>query len=134
MLSQATARVRAAGWTNVCLVEHDIATYTFPPEVHGVLSTFALTMVPEYEGIIARGAGALRPSGRFAVLDFQEPMRWPRWLVRFGAWVNQPFGVSLELAARHPWEAIRRELREVVYQEFYAGALYLCAGERASAA
>jgi ubiquinone/menaquinone biosynthesis C-methylase UbiE len=130
MLDQAEARIHAAGWTNVQLVEHDMAKYAIPSEVDGVLSTFALTLVPEYQAVVARGGAALRRGGRLVVLDFKEPAHWPAWLVRFGAWANRPFGVSLELAARHPCESIRRELNEVVYQEFYAGAVYVCAGER----
>lgn len=132
MLDQAGARVRAAGWRNVQLVQADMAEYGFEAGVAGILSTFAITLVPEYDAVIRRGAAALRVAGRFAVLDLKRPRRWPEWLVRFGAWVNSPYGVSLELATRHPWESIRRYLREVEYREFYFGALFLSVGERAA--
>lgn len=89
MLEQAGARVRAAGWRNVHLVEADLATYRFESGVAGILSTLAITLVPEYDAVIRRGAAALCTRGRFAVLDFKRPDRWPEWLVRLGAWVNR---------------------------------------------
>jgi hypothetical protein len=46
-----------------------------------------------------------------------------------GAWLNSPYGVSLDLADRHPWESVRRYFQEVEYHEFYFGALYLSVGE-----
>lgn len=47
MLDQAGQRIVRQGWSNVMLVQCDAATYEFPPEVQGVLSTFALTLVPD---------------------------------------------------------------------------------------
>ena len=130
MLDQARKRVEAAGWRNVELVQADIAQYSFPTGVAGILSTLAITLVPEYGNVICRGAEALRPEGRLAVFDFKEPDNWPRWLVRFAAWLNKPYGVSLELADRHPWESINEYLHEVIFREFYFGALYLSVGEK----
>ena len=51
-------------------------------------------------------------------------------MVRFGAWFLRPFGVSPDYAKRTPWVSVRRHLDEVLYQEFYAGAIYLCVGQR----
>jgi demethylmenaquinone methyltransferase/2-methoxy-6-polyprenyl-1,4-benzoquinol methylase len=129
MLAVARERVRKAGWTNVELVQADLAEWPFPAGVGGVYSTLALTLVPEYDAVIARAARALRPEGRLAVFDMREPAGWPAWLVRFAAWLNSPFGVSVALADRHPWESIRRHLTQTAYQEYYFGVLYLCAGE-----
>lgn len=130
MLDQARARVLAAGWTNVELVRADLAEYAPPDGIAGAVSTFAITLVPEYDELIARCSAALRPGGRLAIFDFKEPPRWPRWLVRLGAWLNRPFGVTLDLASRHPWESLRRHLVEVDHRELYFGALYLAVGER----
>lgn len=130
MLARARERVRAAEWTNVELVQADLATYDPPDGIAGALSTFAITLVPEYDAVIARTAAALRPGGRLAIFDFKEPERWPRWLVRFAAWSNRPFGVTLDLADRHPWESLRRHLGEIDHRELYFGALYLSVGEQ----
>ena len=56
MLVKARERVDAREWHNVELVRSDAASYPFPDGLDGILSTFALTLVPEYEEIIARGA------------------------------------------------------------------------------
>ncbi len=124
MLDQARNRVRAAGWQNVDLVQADLAQYTFPSQVAGILSTIAITMVPEYDEVIRRGADALRDGGRMAIFDLKKPEHWPDWLFRFTAWLNKPYGVSMELADRHPWRSIRQYLGEVLFQEYYFGYLY----------
>ena len=54
MLAQARERVERAGWDNVEIVHSDAAEYDFPVGVNGILSTFALTLVPEYDQVIAR--------------------------------------------------------------------------------
>ena len=81
-------------------------------------------------GLGIDASDALRAGGRLAVLDMKEPESWPSWLVRFAAWLNKPFGVSLQIADRHPWEAVREYLTEVEFREYYFGVLYLCVGEK----
>lgn len=128
MVEQARQRVHAAGWQNVKLVVADAASYAFPNGVNAVLSTFAVTLAPTYDDILRRAAAALAPGGRLAVLDLKLPERWPTWLVRFAAWLNRPYGVTLELGERHPWESVRRYTEERAFREFYFGALYLSVG------
>ena len=133
MLREARHRVVSAGWTHVELVESDAAEYVFPANVGGVLSTFAMTMIDDYDGVIRRAAEALRPGGRLVILEMKRPEAWPEWLIRIGAWLNRPFGVSRDYAERTPWESMSRHLSEIRYEEFYAGALYLCVGQRPAA-
>jgi len=130
MLDVAAARNAREGWANVELVQADIAAWDMPQDVAGVYSTLALTLVPEYDRVIENASGALRAGGRLAVLDMKEPDSWPSWLVRFAAWLNKPFGVSLEIADRHPCDAVRKYLTEVEFREYYFGALYLSVGEK----
>ncbi len=132
MLDRARQRVAQHRWENVELIQLDVAQYPFPQEVATIVSTYAITLLPEYDDVIRRGPRALRPGGRLAVLDFKKPEHWPEWLIRFGAWAFSPYGVSLDLAVRHPWESIDRYLKRVAYREFYLGGLYLCVGESAS--
>jgi ubiquinone/menaquinone biosynthesis C-methylase UbiE len=129
MLVHACERVRRAGWSNVRLTQGDVAEYDFPPALDGIVSTFALTLVPEFDDVVRRGAQALAPGGRFVVVDLKRPARAPSWLVRLGVLVNRPFGVSLDLAERHPWESIGRHLDGVTVKELYRGFAYLCVGE-----
>jgi ubiquinone/menaquinone biosynthesis C-methylase UbiE len=49
MLDEARTRIAAHGWSNAELVNSDAAGYVFPAEVDGILSTFALTLVPEFD-------------------------------------------------------------------------------------
>ncbi len=130
MLREAQHRVENAGWANVELVESDVADYELPSNVGGVLSTFAMTMVDDYDGVIRRAVEALPPGGRLAILEMKRPEGRPEWMIRFGSWLLRPFGVSPDYAKRTPWESVRRHLDEVLYQEFYLGAIYLCVGQR----
>lgn len=130
MLAQARQRIARNGWRNVTLVQCDAAAYEFPRDVHGVLSTFALTLVPEYETVIAHAGAALTPGGRLAVLDFRRPDTWPLWLVRLGVLITRPFGVSLDLTTRKPWETMARYFPHAETKSFFGGAVYLAVGEK----
>ena len=130
MLDQARERVRSRGWTNVDLVQSDAAAYSFPEGIHGILSTFALTLVPEYDEVIRRGARALAPGGRWVVADLKLPDGFFRYLIKLMLPAFRPFGVTLDLADRHPWEALQQHLGEVTMDEVYLGAAYIAAAEK----
>jgi len=130
MLDVARCRVAREHWTNVEIVQADVAKWQFPVGVSAVYSTFAITLVPEYDAIIERASRALRPGGSLAVMDMKKPDHWATWLVKLAVWLNKPFGVSLDLADRHPWESIGRYLRKTDYREYYFGAIYVCAGRK----
>jgi ubiquinone/menaquinone biosynthesis C-methylase UbiE len=128
MLAQARRRVEAHRWRNVSLVECDIARYEFPAGTAGVISTFALTLVAEYDAVIARAAAALPAGGRLVVLDFKEPEWAPQWLVTSAAWLTRPFGVTADLARRRPWEAMARLLSDFTRKDVYGGFAYVASG------
>ena len=129
MLARATRRVEKAGWNNVDLIEEDLATYQFPANASGALATFALEMVPEYDTVIRRASESLSPGGRLAVVGLKVAERWPEPMIRFGIWLNKPFGASRDYARIKPWEAVRLHMNEMVYREFYLGAGYMSVGE-----
>jgi demethylmenaquinone methyltransferase/2-methoxy-6-polyprenyl-1,4-benzoquinol methylase len=129
MLEKARERIRRNRWENVELVQADAAQYEFPVGVKGVLSTFALTLVPEFEQVIERAARALGSGGRLVVADFKKPDRWPLWLVKLGVVITRPFGVSLDLTSRKPWEAMTRHFSRMGVTESFAGAVYIAVGE-----
>ncbi len=130
MLAQARRRIEREGWRNVDLVACDAARYEFPGRAGGILSTFALMMVPEYESVIERGARALAPGRRWVVADLKIP-EWPgarlcaRALVPF----YRPFGVTLDLAGRHPWESIARHMKNATVSPRFFGFAYVATGE-----
>lgn len=129
MLEKAREKIHRNGWQNVDLVETDAARYAFPDGIQGVLSTFALTLVPEYEQIINHAAHALAPGGRLVISDFKKPDQWPLWLVKLGVLITKPFGVTLDLTDRKPWEVMRRYFSRVTVVELFAGSVYIAFGE-----
>lgn len=129
MLSMADKRIKRKGWSNITLVRSDAAAYPFPGRVDGIISTFALTLIPEYDKVIQRGAAKLLPGGRFVLVDFKKSDKWPMWLLKLFVILTRPFGVSLDLADRHPWESVARHMALIEFKELYFGGIYLCIGE-----
>lgn len=130
MLAGARERIEARGWDNVELVEAEAGDFRFPEETGGILSTFALTLVPEYDEVIRRGADALRSGGRWVVADLKlPPGGWQGALLPVLLPLFRPFGVTLDLAGRHPWESLRRYLPGFGMQDYYFGYTYVAWGE-----
>jgi ubiquinone/menaquinone biosynthesis C-methylase UbiE len=132
MLAQAQRRIRARGWTNVSLVQSDAVEFEFPDGVDAIVSTYALSLVPECSDVVAHGARALSAGGRFAVLDLMVPENAPRWLAQVGVAAVSPFGATEEWTSRRPWDAIRAamqaELSDVSWTELFFGVAYLAVG------
>jgi ubiquinone/menaquinone biosynthesis C-methylase UbiE len=134
MLAQAQDRIAAHGWSNISLVQADAAEYGFPTQVDAILSTYALTQVPECAEVIAHGAAALSAGGRWVVLDVKVPGNTPRWLAQLGTATVRPFAAIDEWIMRRPWEAIRaamqEELADPSWTELFFGTAFLAAGSR----
>jgi ubiquinone/menaquinone biosynthesis C-methylase UbiE len=130
MLARARERTHRKGWQNVELLEVDAAHYEFPAGIQGVLSTFALTLVPEYEQVIDHAARALASGGRLVIADLKKADRWPLWLVHLAVLITKPFGVTLDLTDRKPWEVMRKYFSRVDVMEFFAGSMYIATGEK----
>ena len=132
MLDEATARIAAHGWLNVELVKSDAAVYVFPAAVDGILSTFALTLVPDFDGVIRNGAQALLPGKRFVILDFKRPSGWLMNKVAplLAKLLTGPFGGTIEMASRKPWESLEKHLAPIQFTELYYGGAYIAAGEK----
>jgi ubiquinone/menaquinone biosynthesis C-methylase UbiE len=134
MLARARDRAEANGWGNVSLVQADAAGFGFPAGADAILSTYALTQVPECAEVIARGAAALSAGGRWAVLDLKVPGGTPGWLARLGTATVRPFASIDEWVTRRPWEAIRaamqEELADLAWTELFFGTAFLAAGSR----
>jgi ubiquinone/menaquinone biosynthesis C-methylase UbiE len=137
MLAQAQDRIETNGWSNVSLVRADAADFDFPTEVDAILSTYALSQVPECAEVIAHGAAALSEGGRWVVLDLKVPDNTPRRLAQVGTAVVRQFASIDEWIMRQPWEAIRaamqEELAEVSWTELCFGTAFLAAGSTTSA-
>src|SRR3984957_3901842 len=134
MLAVAQDRIAANGWSNISLVQADAAGFDFPAGVDAILSTYAMTQVPECAEVIAHGAKALSAGGRWVVLDLKVPGNTPGWLAQLGTAIVRPFASIDEWTMRRPWEAIRgavqEELADLSWTELFFGTAFLAAGSR----
>jgi ubiquinone/menaquinone biosynthesis C-methylase UbiE len=134
MLARAQERIAANGWRNVSLVQAEAADYDFPAGINAILSTYAMTQVPESAAVIAHGAAALSSGGRWAVLDLKVPDSTPDWLARFGTATVRRLAGADEWIMRRPWEPIRAAMREELadssWTELCFGTAFLAAGTR----
>ncbi|WP_072690368.1 class I SAM-dependent methyltransferase [Rhodococcus marinonascens] len=79
MLDQARRRTRSAGWNNVRFVEAD-GTSLDPADLGGggtfdaALSTYVLSLMPNWPRALATMIDVTRPGGRVAVVDMQKPV------------------------------------------------------------
>ena len=128
MLACARERAERAGWSNVELIQSDIATYDIPQGVNGVLSTGAFGFVPAYDRVIKRALHALAPRGRLVILDCKRPEHWPFWLLKLFVWVSRPFGLTFDYFDGHPWESVERFFEETALGEMYGGLVYISSG------
>jgi demethylmenaquinone methyltransferase/2-methoxy-6-polyprenyl-1,4-benzoquinol methylase len=132
MLARAQDRIETNGWSNISLVQSDAANFEFPTEVDAILSTYALSQVPECAEVIARGAAALVGGGRWVVLDLKVPDNTPRWLGQLGTSILRSFASIDEWVMRRPWEVIRaamhEELADPSWTELFFGTAFLAAG------
>jgi ubiquinone/menaquinone biosynthesis C-methylase UbiE len=130
MLDRAKKRIERKGWANVELVRCDAESFQFPENLGGVFSTFAITLIPEFDRIIKNGAESLKTGKKLVVLDFKLPDNAPKLLIKLAVFLTRPFGVSLELAERHPWESVSRYLSYFTLRQLYFGFVYIAAGKK----
>ena len=135
MLEQARLRVAKEGWKNVELVQADAASYEFPAQVNGILSTFALTFIPQAKLVIQNGCRALAPGGQWVVLDMAWPRAWPLWFHHLLFFLRlSRYGITREVLRRRPWQTVwstmRQSLVEVKRQSFWMGFFYLAWGKQ----
>lgn len=130
MISRAGKRCGRRGWDNVELVRQDAETYRFPDSVDAVLATFALSLMPGADRVVARAAEALRPAGRLVILDLKIPVPCPNLLARFFLRLTRPAGTIPDLTPCHFRESMARRLQIVFYREYYFGLAYIATGEK----
>jgi ubiquinone/menaquinone biosynthesis C-methylase UbiE len=132
MLAQARHRIETNGWSNVSLMQADAAEWHFPSEVDAILSTYALSHVPDCADVIDHGAAALSRGGRWVVLDLKVPDDAPRWLAQLGIALVRPIGSMHEWIVRRPWEAVRAAMQDTLadlsWTELAFGTAFLAAG------
>jgi demethylmenaquinone methyltransferase/2-methoxy-6-polyprenyl-1,4-benzoquinol methylase len=133
MLDRARKRVARHGWSNVELVRGDAATYEFAMAVDGVLSTYTLVILPDYDLVLERACRALKEGKRCVVLDQKLPSgqasRWVPLLDR----LSRPVDYSRAAGERRPWESLQKHAGNVRVEELYFGFVYLAVSEKSTA-
>jgi S-adenosylmethionine-diacylgycerolhomoserine-N-methlytransferase len=116
------ARARFDGVRNVSVVEADVTSYHPARAADVVLMSYALTMIPDWQGAIRNALAMLRPGGTLAVVDFCVSDQQPRWM---GAFWQRWFGHDgVNLSAEHA-RALRAALPDHEYSEHLAAVPYL---------
>lgn len=133
MLDQARRRVSEHDWKNVELVQCDAAQYTFPDRTEGIISTFALSFIPDSARVIQNGSKGLLPGRKWVVLDMAWPDGWPLWL-RHGLFFLSPWGITGNVIQRRPWKTVWQTMEDhlvdVEWKQFWMGFFYLASGAR----
>jgi hypothetical protein len=74
----------SAGKPPTGLIVPDNDRLRLPRRGRRILSTYALSHVPECGDVIAHGASPLSRGGRWVVLDLKTPNNAPSWLTQLG--------------------------------------------------
>ncbi|MDZ4270310.1 MAG: methyltransferase domain-containing protein [Mycobacterium sp.] len=115
MLHQAKRRACSAGWTNVRLIEGD-ATAMDPLvlDVAGgfdaVISTYALSLMPDWPRAVSTMVAVTRAGGRVAVVDMQKPVGRARLWSPLAQLACLLGGSDIDA---HPWTPIESALVDV---------------------
>lgn len=124
----AKARVKIRHLDNVELVECDARSFRFPAKLDGLISTFSLEIVPEYEEVIEKAAAAMKRGAPIALMGLKYPERWPDWMAEAGIWFNRSCGVTREHKDFKPWIAAEKYCQAAVFKELYNGSAYMWLG------
>jgi demethylmenaquinone methyltransferase/2-methoxy-6-polyprenyl-1,4-benzoquinol methylase len=139
MLAEARRTVEQEAWRNVELILGDAAQLSIDqlaavaPEtsdgVDAVISTFAMSVIPEWEAAIRRAIQILKPGGRmvlggvkFSTGGIGRPFNWLADLLG---------GIAAADLGRRPWELLSQLLEDVTYEERFFGFFYIASGRKA---
>jgi acyl dehydratase/ubiquinone/menaquinone biosynthesis C-methylase UbiE len=126
MLAAARARVEAAGWTNVTLLEARAEEAAVPGPVDAVLFAFTHD-VTRSAAALENLLGQVRPGGRLAAAG----PKWTTFAPQLNPLVWQvasQFVTSFE-GFRRPWAELERAVPGLAVEEAYFGCVYLAWGE-----
>ncbi len=123
MLFLAQKRVERHRWTNVELVNMDMADYGPDLLFDGAICTLALEAMPDYQTVVDRIFSVLKPQGRFSMLGI-KPSSWMphRFLNAPANWLWKTGGIDVR---RDAAAYIREQRPGCDYEEFWGGFCYL---------
>ena len=126
MLGNARARVEAAGWDNVTLLEARAEDAVVPGPVDAVLFAFTHDVVRSPKAL-ANLLGQVRPGGRVVAAG-------PKWTVVAPQLNPLVFQVASRYVTtfdgfRRPWAELERAVPGLTVEELCFGCIYLASGE-----
>jgi hypothetical protein len=89
-----------------------------------------MQFVPEYHDLIRRCSAVLNPGKHLVVGDLKRPDGRLARLAPFLLTLARPYGTTMDLADRRPWESIGSYLGNINIKEFYFGYAYVASGRR----
>lgn len=135
----AVARQRAAGCRTVRVIEADASCWRPDRPVDVVCISYALTMMPQWQFVLANACDMLRPGGKLGIVDFHLPgdasrlanAFWRRWFAHDGVHLS---GAHLPALRAHFVEIFCAERRAPLpYLPGVRVPFYLFVGRRAEA-
>jgi len=128
MLDRARQRVLRHSWQNIILSEADAAQLPFDgveDAFDGVICTYAMSIIPDYQRAVTEAARLLKPGGRLAVLDVRLATNWMCLLNPLGAWAGRCCNLSPD---HQTLEVMADYLTVIEVQTYFAGFGYLAVG------
>ncbi|MEX1071383.1 MAG: class I SAM-dependent methyltransferase [Anaerolineales bacterium] len=133
MLERARQKIVENQYENVELVQGDAASFDFPNETNGIISTLALTFIPEAADVIHNGAAALATGARWVVMDMAWPSGMPLWLRHLIPGLSA-YGITRQEIEQRPWEKVWAAMKEILVDPqrrfFWTGFFYIASGQK----
>lgn len=130
MLRHAARRIAARGYTHVNLIEADATRMDLPERFDGILFAYSLTMIPDWQAVLARARDHLKPGGRLVVLDFGTFAAWgplgalPRGWLRLN-----------HVDTRRPYlDDLRERLANLRVEQWLGGYNFIAVGDKPACA
>ena len=130
MLRQAQLRAAAAGWDNVRLIEADATMLDsdsphFDADFDAAISTYALSLMPNWRRAVSVMIDATRLGGRVAVVDMQKPVGKSQVWTPLAKLACTLGGSDIDA---HPWTVTESSLADVSEVSFWGGHVQVRVG------
>jgi ubiquinone/menaquinone biosynthesis C-methylase UbiE len=127
-LKMAQRLVAARSWTNVRLINANIASYASKIRFDGILCTFALEIIAEYETAVNKVFDLLKPGGKFAMLGMKTSCEFPyRSLNSLAKWGLGRASIDLD---RNLAQYIESRAEILSYEECFHGFYFVLSASR----
>lgn len=130
MLAMAKKRIKKNNWKNISLFLDDMANYKIP-RADAIISTYSLGLSKSYDKVIQEAYHALKPDGKFVVLDFKNDYLSLRARTFLPFWlrcINDYSALTVDFGSTHPWKSVKNYFTKSHLQEFFGGLSYISVG------